>query len=119
VIWTVLGTIGIALATVVLGMLADRKWHVIPRKETLIEAGKPTRLLAGYAPGDAAATAIASSPGEIEKLRRKQRCPKCSTEMNAIADDRVSYEEHELVVLRFSCPKCKAARSIYVRPATR
>ncbi len=117
-IWTVLGTIGIALATVILGVLADRRWSLLPRKETLIAAGKPRPLLPGHGPGEAAATAIVGSPGDIERLRRKQRCPRCRTEMNAIADDRVTFDDHELLVLRFACPKCSAERSVYVRRQT-
>jgi hypothetical protein len=114
--WTVLGTIGIAMATIVMGLLADRRWGLMVRKETLLAAGKPRPQLTGLVPGDAAANAITGSPGEIELLRRKQRCPNCRTEMKAIADQRVTYEEHELLALRFACPRCTAERSIFVNP---
>ena len=115
-IWTVLGTLGITLATIVVGLLADRRWSLIPRKETLLEAGKAMAQLAGQVPGGAAATAISGSPGDIEMLRRKQRCPNCRTEMKAIADDHVAHDEEQLLVLRFSCARCTTQRSIYVNP---
>lgn len=116
---TILGTIGIVLATIITGMLADRKWTLLPRKETLLAAGRPPPLLPGHAAGDAPATAIAASPGDLLRLRRKQACPRCNAEMTADADDHVTYEEKELLVLRFTCPRCKTHRPIYVAETER
>jgi len=115
--WTVIGTILIALASVGTGLLIDRRWGVLPRNAGLA-AGKPKLL---EAPGATPASAIPASIGEIERLRRAQHCT-CRTAMDVSADgDRVTYGGHELLVLRFACARCGATRSLYVRdqsPAT-
>ena len=114
-IWIVLGTIGIVAATVVAGVLVDRKWGILPRPKDLLEAGKPQRALPGHAPGESPATAISASPMQIEKLRRSQRCRTCKGPLDVLADDTVTYDERELLVLQFHCPRCKAKTFVYVR----
>ena len=112
---TILGTIGIVLGAIGVGLLIDRKWSVIPRKEKLLEQGRRGLELPGYAPGEAPASAIAATPGEIEELRRK-RCAECRGDTETLADDRVRYDGQELVVLHARCRACGRARSTYVRP---
>jgi hypothetical protein len=113
VIWIVLGTIAIVGATIGLGVVIDRKWGLLPRAAQL-EA--PRQKLLAHAAGEAPEAAIAASPMAIEKLRRDQRCPQCKSPMDARADDRVSYDGRELIVLHFQCPRDATKRSLYVAP---
>jgi hypothetical protein len=111
----ILGTILIVLATIGVGLLVDRKWGVIPRKEKLLEQSKRPAL-PDYAPGEAPATALAASeaePGEIEKLRRA-KCTECRGETDVLPDDRVTYEGVELLVISTRCRRCGHKRAVYV-----
>ena len=110
---TIIGTLLIVLASVGVGLLIDRKWGVIPRKEKLLEAGRRGLKLPGYAAGEAPSTAIDVSPGELEKLRRK-KCDACRGETDALADDRVTFDGRELLVVHARCRRCSRARSTYV-----
>lgn len=110
----ILGTILIVIATIGAGLLLDRKWAMIPRKEKLLEQGKKGLAPGGHAPGDAPATALAVSPGQVEKLRRK-KCGVCRGETDALADDRVTYETEELLVISTRCRRCGHKRATYVR----
>ena len=112
---TIVGTILIVLATIGVGLLIDRKWDVLPRKDKLLAAGKRGLKLPGYVAGEAPSTAIDASAGEIEKLRRT-KCDACRGEMDALADDRVTYDGAELLVLHARCTKCGRTRATYVRP---
>jgi len=118
VIWIVLGTIGVVGATIVAGVLADRKWGLLPRPALLLEAGKPKRALPGHGPGEAPATAIAAGPMEIEKLRRHRRCAACKGELDVLADDTATYNGRDLTILRFRCPRCDEKTLVYVAPAS-
>ena len=110
---TIIGTLLIVLATIGVGLLVDRKWSILPRKERLLEAGRRPQL-PGHAPGEAPATALELSPGELETLRRK-RCDACRGETDALADDHVTYDDHDLRVVHSRCRRCGKARSTYVR----
>ncbi len=114
-IWTVIGTFGIVVATIIVGMFADRRWTLLPRKEDLLLASGIRSLLPGQVEGEGPATAITASIGEIERIRRKQRCPRCAIALDSAANQTVTHEEAELRVLRFTCPRCGGIRSIYVR----
>ena len=114
-IWTVLGTIGVVAATIIAGMLVDRRWPLLPRKEDLQLAGGPRPLLPGFGAGEAPETAVPATIGEIERLRRKQRCPRCKIALDSAADDTVTYDGAVLRVLRFTCARCAGLRSVYVR----
>jgi len=104
--WTVIGTIAIVAATLGVGLVIERRWG--PRR--LADAAKPQL----HEPGTAPATAIATTPGELELLRRTQQCPKCRAAMEVAADQRVTYDGSELLVLRLACPRCSTVRSVYV-----
>jgi len=110
-IWTVLGTIGIVAITIALGILADRRWGLIPRKERLAPAVRPA--LPAHAAGQAPATAIRAAAAQIENLRATQRC--CRTVMEALPDDEVAFDGKTLAILRFRCAACAATRSVYVQ----
>jgi hypothetical protein len=102
------------LVTVAIGLLLDRKAPILPRPETLAEPPKPSP----YAAGEAAATAIRAGDTQLAKLRTSQRCPSCRGAMTHESDDPVRYDERELLVLHFRCPRCAAPRSLYVEPVT-
>ena len=109
----IFGTIGIVLATIGIGVLLDRRYGLIPRKEKLLEQGRRGLKLPGHAPGEAPATAIAASAGEIEKLRRRN-CDTCRGATDPLADDRVTYDGRELLVLHARCRECGRTRATYV-----
>ena len=115
-IWIVLGTIGVVSATIVAGVLVDRKWGL--RTADLLEAGKPKRALPGHGPGEAAATAIAAGPMDIEKLRRSRRCQACKGALDVLADDTATYDGRDLTILRFRCPHCDEKTLVYLAPAS-
>jgi len=117
-VWTILGTLGIVAATIVAGVLADRRWSLLPRKENLQLASGTRPLLPGHGEGEAPVTAIAATIGEIERIRRKQKCPRCKVALDSAADETVTYDGAELRVLRFTCPRCSGLRSVYVREVT-
>lgn len=108
--WTVIGTIAIVAATMGLGVAIERRWG--PRR---LAEGARAKLLHG--PGDAPETAIRASAGEIELLRR-QKCPRCRKPLDVGAEDRVTFGDGELLVLRFVCLRCGTVRSVYVTEAT-
>jgi hypothetical protein len=110
---TVIGTILIVLATIGAGLLIDRKWGFLPRREKLLEAGRRP-LLPAHAPGEAPATALEVSPAELEKLRRK-KCDACRGDTDALPDDHVTYDGRDLLVVHSRCRRCGKARSTYVR----
>ncbi|CAN5920311.1 hypothetical protein BH11MYX3_BH11MYX3_21170 [soil metagenome] len=117
-IWTLLGTLAIVAATIVAGLFADRRWGLLVRKEDLLLASGQRPLLASGIAGEAPATALTASIGEIERIRRKQRCPRCRIALDSAADDSITHEDAELRVLQFTCSRCGGARSVYVREVT-
>jgi hypothetical protein len=112
VIWLVLGTIGVVSATIVAGVLVDRKWGLLPRPAELLAP----RALPGHAPGEAPATALAAGAMEIEKLRRNRRCRRCKGALDGLADDAVAYDGKQLTVLQFRCPRCEDKTFVYISP---
>ena len=114
-IWTILGTIGVVIATVIAGMAADRRWSLLPRKEDLQLASGQRPLLAGFGQGEAPATAIAATIGEIERIRRQQKCPRCRIALDSAADETIDHEGQSLRVLNFGCARCGGIRSVFVR----
>ena len=110
---TIIGTILIVLATIGVGVLVDRKWSIIPRKEKLLAAGRRGLKLPGYVAGEAPATAIDVSAGELEKLRRK-KCEVCGGATDALADDTVTYDGRSLLVVHARCGRCDHSRTTYV-----
>lgn len=117
-IWTVLGTLGIVFATIIAGMWADRRWTLLPRVEDLQLASGKQHLLRGHVEGETPATAIRATIGDVERIRRKQTCPRCRVALDSAADDTSSYEGTALRVLQFTCPRCHGLRSVYVHPVT-
>jgi hypothetical protein len=106
VIWTVLGTLGIVAAVVVAGVVADRRFGLLPRPDRLLEAGKPGWKLPPHAPGEAPETALAAAP-------RTVRCRACRRRARPDGDSRATYGDRELVVRTYRCPRCAAVTTIY------
>jgi hypothetical protein len=77
---------------------------------------KPKPPPPSHAAGEAPATAIrAHRGGQLDKLR-VQRCTTCRAVMSNTDDDRVRYDDRDLLVLHFAC-SCGSRRSLYVEPA--
>ncbi len=113
-IWTLIGTLGIVTASIIVGMWADRRWTLLPRKEDFQLARGQQPLLPGHVAGEAPATALVASIGEIERIRRRQSCPRCKVALDSAADDHVTFDGGERRVLRFTCPRCHGLRRVYV-----
>jgi hypothetical protein len=107
---TLIGTILIVLASIGVGVAADRRWGLLPRKAL----PRPAVKLLGHAPGEAPATAIEVTAGALEQLRRA-RCGDCKGETDILADDRVTYDDRELLVIHTQCRRCRRAHSTYVQ----
>lgn len=109
---TILGTIMVVLATMGIGVVVDRRWSIVPRRERLL-AGESPLQLTGHVPGDEPGTARTLSAGELEMLRRA-RCASCRGDTDALADTRELHGERELLVVHARCRRCGLARSTYV-----
>jgi len=119
IVGTIVGTIAIIAITIAIGVFADKKVDLIPRKTTLEKGNAPKRLSrgsSGYAAGEAASTAIRAGAAQLEKLRTSQRCTGCRAALDVRGDDRVRYADHELIIVQFHCPSCGRNRSLYVDP---
>ncbi|MDX2088103.1 MAG: hypothetical protein SFX73_09640 [Kofleriaceae bacterium] len=109
-----MGSIVVVLVTVVLGLLADRKWGLLPDPKRLKEAGTSRRLPPPHAPGEAPASALDLSPGDRERLIARMKCTACKVTMSLSGEDAIRYDQRDLRVLRFACSGCGATRSVYV-----
>lgn len=116
-IWTIVGTIAIVLAAIGIGVVVDRKWHILPRKELLQEASRPRLAAAAkaavHAAGEAPATALAARTDELATLRAR-RCAACRAPTKPQPDDHVSYDGRGLLVLHDRCTRCERVRATYV-----
>ena len=109
--------LAIVAVVVALGVVADRKFAILPRPERLLAAADAAKRPApgkAFAAGEAPATALAPNAAALARLRASP--PRCATDSAAMAadpDDRVRFGGKELLVLRFKCPTCGVARAIY------
>lgn len=106
ILWTVLGTLGIVAAAIAIGVLADRRFGLLPRPRELLEAGRPGLKLPPHAPGEAPETALDAPP-------RTVRCHACRRRALPDGDSRATYGDRALVVRRYRCPCCAAITTIY------
>ncbi|MBA3392408.1 MAG: hypothetical protein H0T89_07175 [Deltaproteobacteria bacterium] len=116
-IWTIVGTIAIVLGAIGIGVVVDRKWHILPRKDRLQAASRP-RLAAAvkaaiHAAGEAPGTARAARASELPTLRAR-RCATCHAPTEPQPDDHVMYDGRELLVLHDRCTRCDHVRATYV-----
>jgi hypothetical protein len=111
----IVGTLLVIAVVVALGVAADRKFHILPRREQLKAAGGPPRTTAppAFQAGEAPISALAPNPSALARLRVPPRCGIDGDAMVADQDDHVRYGGRELLVLRFRCARCGATRSIY------
>jgi hypothetical protein len=102
-----LGTVGIVIATVAVGLAIDR-WvtRVVPRGADL------ARPRDEHAPGAAASTAISCTSWRRRRLIERQRCD-CGARLVPGADDRARLGDRDLLVTRLRCPSCGGGRSLY------
>jgi hypothetical protein len=112
IVGAVVGTLAIVAATIVLGLLVDRKTGLLPRPDQLRTEPAPGPLR--MAAGETARTAIRAGDAQLQRLRVGQRCAVCRTELVADPDDSARYDGAVLVLLRLRCPGCAARRTIYV-----
>ena len=112
----ILGTLGIIIAFVGVGLWVDRHVSVLPRPDELAalpDAERKKKEL--HAPGAAPETALVAGPADLERLVRRRR--HCHARMEREPDDQVRYGDHTLTVLRFRCATCGARDRVYVAPA--
>ena len=109
---TIIGTIAIVLITIAVGLLIDRKHSILPKPTEILADDKPEPK-PSHAAGEAPATAIRARDSQLAKLR-SQRCTACSAAMANLDDDTVRYDDHDLLVLHFTCTECATKRSVYV-----
>jgi hypothetical protein len=116
VLGIILGTIGIVIVTIGIGMLADRKLGgLLPGPQDFDdEAARERKKLVSHGAGEAPATALRVRDAQIANLRMSQRCPACRAAMRAEADDTVRYGETEMLVLHFLCEACGTKRALYI-----
>ena len=116
----IVGTIAIVLVTVAIGLVINRKLPLLPGpKDFETDAERERKKLVSHGAGEAPATALRIREPQIAKLRTSQRCPSCRAALEAEPDDRVRYNDRELLVLHFRCPTCNTRRSLYIEPDVR
>ncbi len=110
---TIIGTIIIVAVTIAIGIFADRKLGMRPEA---LAAGPPRPSFA-HAAGEAPATAIRAGAAQLERLRASQRCRSCRELLTIGVEDRVRYDDRDLIVIQFRCPRCESKRTLYVAPS--
>jgi hypothetical protein len=111
----IIGTLVIIIITVLVGVFLEKRSGIKLEKQNLsTEVKRPPP--AKYTLGETAATAFRVGDAQLAKLRTSQRCPECRAEMAYLDadDDRVRYDQRDLMVLHFNCPSCKSKRRLYV-----
>jgi hypothetical protein len=115
----ILGTIGIVVVTVAIGMLVDRKMRLLPGPEDFENnKARERKKLATHGAGEAPHTALRVRDEQIAKLRTSQRCSECRREMRNEADDAVRFGGADLLVLHFTCGSCGTKRALYIERVT-
>jgi hypothetical protein len=109
----IVGTVVVVAIVVAIGLVVDRRFGILPRPERLRaeESRKPAMT---FQAGEAPATALAPNAAALARLRAA--APRCNLDGAAMAtapDDTVRYGDRELLVLRFRCAQCGAARAVY------
>ncbi len=112
-IGSIASVIAIVLVTIIIGVLLDRRFGILPSPKKLAAAERKPPPAATHYAGEAPATAIRVRAGQLAKLG-VQRCATCRAEMRGEPDDHVRYDDRELLVLHFACPACPAKRTLYV-----
>jgi hypothetical protein len=105
----IVGTLIIVGVTILFAIVLERR-RPKPAEEWAVQQRTVPKLALGEMP----ATAFKVGDDQLAKLRVTQRCPTCRGEMSDTGDDRVRYDERDLLVLHFACSKCQTKRTLYV-----
>ena len=111
---TVLGTLGVVAAVIVIGVLLDRRFSLVPRPEEVRELGKPPP----DPPGTVASAPLRLTPRKLARALLGQYCVACKTRLDAGPGEPVRLAGKELQLYRMTCSKCGAGRGLYVEPVT-
>ena len=95
-----------------LGLWLDRRVSILPRREELIEAGRPRPLGADHEVGRAPHTALGCDRARMARVAGAQRCD-CKRIMTPQPEDAVRFGDRTLAVVRVACPACGATRTLY------
>ena len=107
----VLGTIGLVIVFVVVGVLVDRKVSLLPRPEELAQIGKPRPLI--HAAGTAPETALACTADELTAHLAKRRCACKGKVVRAGDHEPIRYDGRELIVVPLTCASCGTHQRCY------
>jgi len=107
----ILGTAGVVIAFVAVGLWVDRRVSILPRPEELAAAAEAPKKKEQHAPGAAAETAIRADEHQIARLARRRHC---GARMARDPDDLVRFGDATLTVLRFHCAACGARDRVYL-----
>ncbi|MCE9576623.1 MAG: hypothetical protein K8W52_25975 [Deltaproteobacteria bacterium] len=107
----VLGTLGIVIAFVVIGVLVDRKVPLLPRSEDLEKIGKPVPLV--HAAGTAPESALVGTAAELEAHLAARRCACKGKLARTGPDEALRYDGRVIVVVPLTCAKCGAHHRAY------
>jgi hypothetical protein len=112
----ILGTVGIVIAFIGVGLWVDRHVSIVPRPEELaLGPAAARRQKELHAPGTAPESALPAGDADVERLARRQR--HCRARMEREPDDEVRYDDRALTVLRFRCQACGHRARVYVTRA--
>lgn len=119
----ILGTIGIVIAVVAIGVLIDRRWGILPRPGELAAAGEANakgkakdkdKAVAPEPPGTVAAAPLRLTPKKLAAALTAQRCAGCGARVDAGPGEPIRYADAELQLFRLTCAQCGAGRGLYV-----
>jgi hypothetical protein len=108
----ILGTIGIVLAVVGIGVLVDRRWSILPRPGELAKLDPAAPL--PDPPGTVAAAPLRLTPKKLARALDAQHCGTCHSRLAAGPGEQIRYGERELQVFRLTCAACGTSRGLYV-----
>jgi len=111
-IGAVLGTLAILIVAIGVGYFISKRGWLLPAPDDL---QRKKLEPAPYAAGEAPASALRIRRVQLERLRTSQVCPTCKCAMTGGLEDRVRYDNQDLLVLPFHCRTCNTKRTLYVR----
>lgn len=114
-IGVVVGTLAVVGAAIAVGAWTTSQRGLVPRPDELTAPAKPRPA---YAAGEAAATAIRAGAVQLDRLRATQRCASCRARMTVAGEERVRYDERDMLVIDLRCLPCAMRRALYVVPVT-
>ncbi len=107
----ILGTLGLVIALVVIGVLVDRKVPLLPRSEDLEKIGKPVPPV--HAAGTAPESALVGTAAELAAHLAKRRCACKGKLARTGPDEPLRYDGRVIVVVPLTCASCGAHHRAY------